>query len=165
MYVFLDTEFTNLALDAKPISVGFVAQDGARAFYAESADWRREECSEFVIESVLPLLDGPAYPIAELGLRIKAWLEDLGPGISLLSDSPDYDLAILNTVLHGCGWPGNVRRALAALPTEGTLATIFRNAFEEAMVGLRTHHALDDARGNRYAYLMTRKACPYWRPR
>lgn len=52
--VFLETEFTSFV---RPdlISIGLVAEYG-REFYAERTDYRRDECSDFVCETVLPLL-------------------------------------------------------------------------------------------------------------
>ena len=55
MLIFLDTEFTDFA---RPdlISLALVSEDG-REFYAERTDYDPERCSEFVRETVLPLLD------------------------------------------------------------------------------------------------------------
>ena len=54
MLVFLDTEFTDFV---RPdlISLALVSEDG-REFYAERTDYRKDECSDFVRETVLPLL-------------------------------------------------------------------------------------------------------------
>ena len=54
MLVFLDTEFTSFV---RPdlISIGLVAEEG-REFYAERTDYRKDDCSDFVRETVLPLL-------------------------------------------------------------------------------------------------------------
>ena len=51
MLVFLDTEFTKFN---RPdlISIALVSEDG-REFYAERTDYRRDECTAFVCETVL----------------------------------------------------------------------------------------------------------------
>lgn len=57
---FFDSEFTTLEKDGvrKLISIGCVAQDG-REFYAELSDtWHPFNCSDFVVATVLPLLQG-----------------------------------------------------------------------------------------------------------
>lgn len=58
MYVFFDTEFTQLSHEAKLISIGMISEDG-REFYAELSDtWRHDDCSEFVLREVPPPLRG-----------------------------------------------------------------------------------------------------------
>jgi len=54
MLVFLDTEFTDFV---RPdlISLALVSEDG-REFYAERTDYYTTRCSDFVKETVLPLL-------------------------------------------------------------------------------------------------------------
>jgi hypothetical protein len=61
MKLFLDCEFTQLSTQAKLISLALVAENG-RELYVELLDtWRPENCSDFVIEIVLPQLWGGAY--------------------------------------------------------------------------------------------------------
>ncbi|MCQ9136836.1 hypothetical protein KMS84_39690, partial [Streptomyces sp. IBSBF 2807] len=58
MRLFLDCEFTRLSATAELISLALVAEDG-REFYVELIDtWREEDCSDFVLEIVLPQLWG-----------------------------------------------------------------------------------------------------------
>ena len=54
MLVFLDTEFSDFA-KSDLISLALVAEDG-REFYAERTDYRKNECSALVRETVWPLL-------------------------------------------------------------------------------------------------------------
>jgi len=59
MRIFFDTEFTDLCAKPKLISIGLVDETGERTFYAELTDtYEREDCGDFAIEIVLPLLDG-----------------------------------------------------------------------------------------------------------
>ncbi len=82
MVVFFDTEFTTLSEKGylALISIGFVSVDG-REFYAELIDtWQKGMCSTFVIDTVLPLLDGGECRMteAQLAIRLKEWIENLG---------------------------------------------------------------------------------------
>lgn len=67
MLVFLDTEFTDLD-SPRLISIGLVAQDGQQ-FYGELTDWKLQECSSFVIEAVLPHLEGGSIAISRESLQ------------------------------------------------------------------------------------------------
>lgn len=55
MDIYFDTEFTDFVVDPALISIGFVSVNG-KEFYAELNDtYREDECSDFVIENVLPV--------------------------------------------------------------------------------------------------------------
>ena len=57
MKIFLDCEFTKLNRDSKLISLALVSESG-REFYVELIDtYLVEDCSDFVIQNVLPQLD------------------------------------------------------------------------------------------------------------
>ena len=87
MLVFLDTEFTDFAKHGL-ISLALVAEDG-REFYAERADYRREDCSDFVRQEVLPVLGrvpGAACTQAELTERLRTWFERLPEPATLVFD-------------------------------------------------------------------------------
>jgi hypothetical protein len=77
MRLFCDTEFTDF-IDCELISIGIVDESG-REFYAEVTNFRREACSQFVNEIVIPLLG--QYPDAIVGTsehiahRLTEWLE------------------------------------------------------------------------------------------
>lgn len=59
MLIFFDTEFSGLILDPKLISIGMIAEDGERTFYAELSDtYLASACEPFVLEAVLPHLQG-----------------------------------------------------------------------------------------------------------
>ena len=50
--VYFDTEFTELSLRGKLISIGMITDDGS-AFYAEFDDFDKNSCSEWVKENVI----------------------------------------------------------------------------------------------------------------
>jgi hypothetical protein len=87
MRVFLDTEFTAFSTPLL-ISAGFVAEDG-REFYCELADgWTRSDCTQFVLDTVLPLMGAtPAMTRDEAGARLVGWLASLGGPIAVVSDT------------------------------------------------------------------------------
>lgn len=117
--VYLDTEFTQLSLDRRLISLALVDAAGAE-FYTELSDgWSTTECSEFVHQIVLPQLDLERHgrPRAEAG------------------DALAWDWPLLVCLLEPLGLPANVRGCrqvddpLGELPCEDI-----------------PHHALLDAR-------------------
>ena len=116
MDVFFDTEFTTLdPLEGYPalISIACVAQ-GGREFYAELNDtWQPGNCSQFVLNNVLPLLQGGECRMreAQCALRLKVWIENLtSEEVILRSDSPKYDWKWVAELFqfYGC-WPKNLR--------------------------------------------------------
>lgn len=78
MQVFIDTEFTD---HARPdlISIGLAVVD-SDDFYAGRTDYRREECSSFVVVEVIPLLGrvaGASCTAEELAGRLRNWFQAL----------------------------------------------------------------------------------------
>ncbi len=161
MRVFFDTEFSGI--DKKNgyrylISIGCVAEDG-REFYAELTDtWDENLCSLFVIETVLPLLDGGecGMGVSEVAERLKAWIECVPDDeVILLTDAPAYDWPFIEEIFNFYGWPKNLRRKY------GTVWFETDDLQERYDAGLklywkdyiaRQHHALVDARGMLFAW-------------
>lgn len=145
-YVFFDGEFTNLD-EPEPISIGAVATD-ATAFYCELQDWPVDRVSDFVREAVLPLLDGDAVPAEIARESFGAWLAERAAQrpVTLISDS-GFDRFCLTKVLGREDLPLNVqwRRVPVAYQLLDEVAS---------GLGLRRHHALDDARALRHALLV-----------
>jgi len=145
IYVFVDSEFTSLT-EPRLISLAAVATDGAN-FYCELSDWPRASCSEFVRTTVLPLLDGDTVPHPAAAESFTRWLAERAAAapVTLVSDS-GFDRWALSDLLGredlppGCVWarvPIHYEQLDAAV--EG--------------LGLRRHHALDDARALRHIIL------------
>lgn len=150
VYIFFDTEFTQLSHEAKLISVGLISEDG-REFYAELSDtWRLDDCSEFVRGEVLPHLEGGValMTLAELCLRMGNWLESLEEPISLVTDAPTWDWPWLGYIFDEKYLvPANLEDfPVFFSPTESGLALVRRHGC------FRSHHALDDARALRLAW-------------
>lgn len=158
MLVFFDTEFTGLHQDARLISIGLVAEDGERTFYAELSDtYQIKDCSDFTRSGVLPLLEGGAVRLTmrELGERLLSWLEALGEPVTLACDSLAWDWPWIQKIFGDLNaWPAR----LARKPLPLTINYLndydkFVEAIEETFKDLRRHHALDDAKANRLGWI------------
>lgn len=149
MLVFLDTEFTDFT-NPSLISLALVAEEGCE-FYAERTDYRREDCSDFVRQEVLPILGrvpGAICTQAELTERLRSWFECLPEPATLVFDFEGDWLLLADA------WLGESHRQ--APPNGGNklhLAnhTITHPVFEKAQnlaytQDLPPHHALADAR-------------------
>lgn len=93
--IFYDCEFTKLQqpFDPEPnelISIGCVSESG-KTFYAENATTlaRPHIFSEFVLENVVPLLEGGdvAIPYIEIAHQLKAWVESFDNALGQLMKS------------------------------------------------------------------------------
>lgn len=158
--IFLDTEFTSLS-EPYLISIGLIDEYG-RELYLELEGISPEICSPFVIEHVLPLLDGSKLRPIDFAKRISdffAFYSDSNSSllsrlrgeveVSLFCDAPRYDIELLKPFL-----PPKLRWEMA-VPSFGSELeeNSFRLEQESAYAsGLRRHHALDDARAMRRAW-------------
>ena len=158
--VFFDTEFTDIHPLVTPnlISIGCVAQDG-RELYVELLDtWATHQCSQFVVGTVLPLLDNKEFiKEADLAVKLRNWVESLGDGeVVFRSDSPSYDWGFVADLFnfYGC-WPKNMRRRCGTIYWENQQ---LQHRYDAGMASYwkehsaRQHHALVDARSMQFAW-------------
>ena len=84
--VYLDTEFTKFARP-QLISLALVAESG-QEFYGESTDFVKVQCSDFVVENVLPLLHGGelAASLDDLRVELGEWLATVPSPAEIISD-------------------------------------------------------------------------------
>ncbi len=153
--IFLDTEFTELGLNPKLISIGLVSLHG-ECFYAELTDtWRLDDCSQFVRIRVLPALDGQVLMTqAQLTLQLRNWIEQFQAPVTLVSDSEYWDWRWIGTIFAAPGsWPCNLAHQPFIMPSDAQLAEAIEQSYQQHRV-LRRHHALDDARANRLGWLL-----------
>jgi diamine N-acetyltransferase len=145
IYAFIDSEFTSL-VEPCLISLGAVATDGAN-FYCELSDWPRSSCSEFVRSTVIPLLDGDAVPHPVAAESFLRWLEERAAQapVTLISDS-GFDRWAMADLLGREDLPAGCEWLRVPVHYEQLDSTV------EGM-GLRRHHALDDARALRQIIL------------
>lgn len=148
--IFLDTEFTSLNMDTELLSLGMIDIHG-ETLYLERTDYRIEECSDFVKAVVLPLFG--QYPdaqcsLSEFGPRISDWL-CRGKESSVIAVDHSFDWTFFYEAMFGCRWPAGL--AGRPLLVEG-LPFSERKAFHDEH-GLPEHHALNDAKSLRHAYI------------
>jgi hypothetical protein len=146
--VFIDTEFTDL-LDPRLISIGMVAETGEELYIEIPFSFKH--CSEFVREAVLPQLGKvpEAFcPLPRLRDRIITFLARVRAGEGEIVVAYDYstDWWLLHEAING-NPPGWVRNALVWSNLNELLIEDYWNKTGESR-----HHALHDARANRYAY-------------
>jgi hypothetical protein len=146
--IFIDTEFTDF-IDCHLISLGMVAGSGEE-FYAE-VPYPDAACSAFVREAVIPLLGTIANAqcsVDELKYKILNWLSlvrNEGELVEICFDfQTDWDLFnnALNYQIPDWCTPRLIAR---------NINDLFRYAFHKKN-SLPEHHALYDARANRYAF-------------
>lgn len=131
MLVFLDTEFTCFEWPTL-MSLALVAED-SREFYAESTDYPREECSDFVVNVVVPLLgriDGAGNDRVTLSRRLRTWFAALPEPATIVCDFEGDWRLLLDAldVLHFGALPaylegklilGVLRRMISGLTQSG----------------------------------------------
>ena len=155
MRVFMDTEFTDFS-NPRLISVGLVAEDG-QEFYCELADgWSREHCTEFVLDTVLPLLgEGPLMAREVAGPRMLEWLASIDDTITVVSDTEiDWRLVMTLIWLHAND-DVDIAGELLSMPGFA-MARRHEDVLEELLANdPRRHHALVDARALKKSVLQT----------
>ena len=171
IYVFYDTEFTDLNLAPDLLSIGLVAGSSDQELYIEIADADRRKSSEFVREVVLPLFglhDPQILRRAAAAARIEEWLDELRSGdrtrpIVMVSDSPmDWqhllDLFVLMPSELPWARQANITGHLVyAYMHSGRQNAAFDEALEDYFRRHREqHHALVDARALKAAFFEAR---------
>lgn len=159
MLIFFDTEFTELGIDPRLVSIGLISEDG-REFYAELSDtYQPKDCSAFAQEAVLPHLEGgeARMTMDGLTLRLGNWLESFAQPVRLATDSLSWDWPWIQELFCIPGtWPANVAGqplSLYQIIYSPFFEQVVEQAFETHEPKLRRHHALDDAKANRIAWL------------
>lgn len=154
MRLFVDTEFTDF-IDCDLISIGIVSEDG-REFYAECSDVDLSRCSDFARAAVLPQLGRePAIVGTEqdISAALQQWLMQFDQ-VEVCFDYPtDFEWffylvrdAETLELPRSIKWR-NIRGDLDAADIE--------HYWREN--GRQAHHALHDAKANRFAFLNAEK--------
>jgi hypothetical protein len=147
MKLFLDCEFTQLNQNTKLISLALVSE-ASDEFYVELTDtYQVEDCSDFVIQHVLPQLSQPRYgmSLVEAQAALRVFLGGFDGQLEVCSDAPEWDWEFFCQLAYfNHKWPSHVENR----PTN--LIHLFRH-LEADDIGNITlpdlpHHALLDAR-------------------
>lgn len=146
--VFIDTEFTDL-LDPILISIGMVADTGEE-FYAE-VPYPDEKCTPFVREAVLPQLGGDAdrfCSLSDLSVKLRQWLQQVRKNDETVYVCFDYitDWDLFLDVIQFKITPWVQGKLINSDIDEILLYEFYKDT------GLSRHHALNDARANKFAY-------------
>lgn len=147
MKLFLDCEFTQLNRDTKLISLALVSEAG-HEYYVELTDTCvTQDCSDFVIQNVLPQLDLSLHgqTLSEAQASLLAFLSDLEGPLEVCSDAPEWDWDLFCQLAYvDHRWPGNVANRAT------NLILLFRHLEADDICNLTLpelpHHALLDAR-------------------
>ena len=143
----MDCEFTQLNRDTKLISLALVSEAG-HEFYVELTDtYLVGDCSDFVIQNVLPQLNLPTsgQTLVEAQASLLAFLTNLEGPLEICSDAPDWDWDFFCQMAYvDHRWPANVTNRAT------NLIQLFKH-LEADDIGNVTlpeipHHALLDAR-------------------
>lgn len=159
--VFFDTEFTTASENGirRLISIGCVAQTGEEFYCELTGTYHEGLCSDWVIQNVLPLLQGGECRMteAELAARLKEWVEGLGgKEVIFRSDCPGLDWPWVEQFFqyYGC-WPKNLRQKSGAIGFDTDRQQQRFNAglkdYWKTNIA-RQHHALVDARSLLFAW-------------
>jgi hypothetical protein len=130
MNLCFDTEFTHLKYPGLPahahlppaqlISIGIAGMRGER-FYAENSQVDHSLCSQFVLEEVLPHLEGGAVsmPSVAIAEQLKDWLEALQEPVKLWTDCPAIDWPFVVELFEQTSWPANLEHECGDLNFRG----------------------------------------------
>ncbi|WP_041166884.1 hypothetical protein [Pseudomonas putida] len=110
MKTVVDCEFTQLNLSSKLISMALVAENGRELYFELSDNYIVSDCSDFVIDNVLPKLSrGPAS--MTLAVARGALLEFLSSFdcVQIMTDAPLWDWEFFcDIAYYENKWPSNV---------------------------------------------------------
>jgi len=151
MNIYIDTEFTSLdfglVFDMKLISAGFVAENGQEFYFELIDNYQKSDCSNFVLEAVLPHLNNTNYglPSTHAAFKLKSWIQGFGIPVYMANDAPNYDWPLVKDfLLENKCWPENLDGK--PLSVGGYLKhERVEKYFEYQPLAFR-HHALWDAR-------------------
>lgn len=110
MKVVVDCEFTQLNPDSKLISMALVAEDGRELYFELNDNYTISDCSEFVVERVLPQLTGDQDLMSteDARNRLLGFLAKFD-GVDIMSDAPAWDWDFFCSIAYHQGkWPNNI---------------------------------------------------------
>ena len=170
MLTFLDTEFTDLVIRPRLLSVGIVADHGSGVeIYAEVTDPDRiHETNWFGLDTVLPQfgkIARAACTYSEVDGRLSTFLDELAADLQIdefveLAHGYPLDWELVDLAIRDAGslsWkstrrqirPGNVYELTGFGPGKVAAEAYFK---AQALAPFSRHHALCDVRALRVAY-------------
>lgn len=143
MKIVVDCEFTQLNASAKLISMALVAEAGHELYFELNDNYVITDCSDFVVEKVLPQLSGgsDSIPLVAARRELLRFLANFD-NVEIMSDAPVWDWKFFCSIAyHQENWPTNVSN----IPVNLIDLFIEREVDGEDAPEL-PHHALLDAR-------------------
>ncbi|PHR17739.1 MAG: hypothetical protein COA41_11525 [Sphingopyxis sp.] len=134
---YLDTEFTVMnQYTYKLISLALVVPHGPELYLELTDAWEESDCSDFVLEVVLPQLDLETHgrTTGQARIELLEYLETLGP-VDIICDAPHWDWPLLAWLAGPAGLPKTVTRGAISSDIDFTYTG-----------SEPPHHALEDAR-------------------
>lgn len=162
MKIFFDTEFTGLHQNTTLISIGLVAESG-ETFYAESTDYDKDQCNEWINNNVISnlVLDAKNNIANKNETRFKGSIDNLKHWLTLWlsqfdrieiwSDCLSYDWVLFCQIYgHAFNIPKNIYYIPFDICTlfkaKGIDPDINREQYSEFIDGtMSKHNALHDA--------------------
>lgn len=146
--VFIDTEFTNFFVPAL-ISIGLVADTGEETYF--EVDYEYADCSDFVRETVIPLLSSGPYmkfKKDDLHKALYSWFQIIkspGQTVEICYDA-EIDWLLFSQLfdMHLASW-------IVPLNIEYQVSTLLQYDYYKKNL-IPEHHALNDARAIAFAY-------------
>lgn len=148
MIVYIDTEFTDLR-DAfgpiKLISAGFVAENGKELYFELTDNYEEIDCSEFVVENVLPHLDSRKHGMKsiEAASKLIEFIASFGEPVTFATDAPEFDINVLNAFMLNQGYSKFKAQVLDL--RNHLIYMLYEQYFDYQPLAIR-HHALWDTR-------------------
>ena len=148
MKIFLDCEFTQLNRYSKLISLALVSESGEEFYVELTGSYSVEDCSDFVIQNVLPQLDPLRYGQSLVKARssLRRFLSCFDEELEVFSDAPHWDWEFFRYLVCADHQPWPVQ--VVSQPTN--LTSLFKQlnaeALEQVELSDPPHHALLDAR-------------------
>lgn len=110
MKLVVDCEFTQLNSSSKLISMALVAEDGRELYIELNDNYTTSDCSEFVVDWVLPQLTGGHNSTSKdtARNRLLGFLSQFD-SVDIMSDAPAWDWEFFCSMAYHQGrWPSNV---------------------------------------------------------
>lgn len=155
MRVYLDTEFTQFT-QPQLISIGLVADSG-REFYAVMKNFPLKQCSAFVREVVLPIIEhwpNATLDRSELRQSLMKWFNQSTEPLEIVCDfATDAELIIelIDSDTDDALREFNIANVVVLSVIQCQQITAAVDNYFTAPRQWPRHHALEDARALRYA--------------
>lgn len=141
MYLYLDTEFNSTQL----ISIGLVDDLDEKTFYEEVADVNYNNASLFVLDTIVPALEGTNLKSKkQISIELTAWLSQFNEPINIVYDYPD-DFKFFKSLVSSSAKP------IFFIYIGDEIGYEASEAYEDYFDTAIKHHALSDARALRHA--------------